>query len=335
MRCNFAPNKNKGLKMKNVIFAEVTKQALKERAAGYHVAKFESDCVKLRTGMLNVELYKHHNSDAVLELAMLKAFKLTDIQADLTVKNNALKASDKEYFEGANEQFEGDAIQYIPAGYLNAKWLKMTGGPKEVRYYLKGLQFKREAGKLQVVGSDGHQLILNNAIGENGPDFSVIVPSEALQVLSKIKTSFTMSINETHAKFTGDDWTIKTKLIESKYPDFSKVFKTAIHGDIDINRKALIQAIKDVKPFLPPKLQGVVLTATDTSLDFKHHGDTLASVPFIHSSGTKASEGVDLNYLSNALECYRDENIMLSFRDGLVQVNRDTFQTSIIMGMRL
>lgn len=321
--------------MKNIIFAEVTKQALKERAAGYHVAKFESDCVKLRTSMLNVELYKHHNIDAVLELSMLKAFKLTDIQADLTVKNNALKISDREYFEGANQAFKGDAIQYIPAGYLNAKWLKMTGGPKEVRYYLNGMNFKRENNKLQIVGSNGHTLILNNALGENGPDFSVIVPSEVLQVLTKLKTSFTMAVNETHAKFTGDDWTIEARLIDHRYPDFSKVFKTAIHGDIDINRIALIQAIKDVLPFLPPKLQGAVLTATNTSLDFIYHGDTLASVPFIHSSGTKASEGVDVGYLLNALECYKDENILLSFRENLIQINRDSFQTNIVMSMRL
>ena len=321
--------------MKNIIFAEVSKQALKERAAGYHVAKFECDCVKLHTSMLNVELYKHHNTEAVLELSLLKAFKLTDIQADLTVKGNALPLSNKEYFDGANQAFKGDAIQYIPANYLHAKWLKMLPKTNEVRYYLNGMNFKREAGKLQLVGSNGHTLILNNALGENGLDFSVIVPNEALQVLTKLKTSFTMSVNDTHAKFTGDDWTIETKLIDHRYPDFSKVFKTPIHGDIDINRKALIQAIKDVKPFLPPKLQSVVLTATNTSLDFIHHGDTLASVPFIHSSGTKASEGVDLNYLLNALECYNDENIMLSFRENLIQINRDTFQTVIIMGMRL
>ena len=321
--------------MKNIIFAEVTKQALKERAAGYHLARFDDYAVKINTSVLKVELYKNTDTPATLELSMLKAFKLTDIQADLTVKNNALPVSEREFFEGANEAFKGDAIQYIPANYLNAKWLKMTGGPREARYYLKGLQFKRENNKSQVVGSNGHTLILNNAIGENGPDFSVIIPSEALQVLTKIKTSFTMSVNETHAKFTGDDWIIETKLIEHRYPDFSKVFKTAIHGDIDINRKALIQAIKDVLPFLPPKLQGVVLTATNTGLDFIHHGDTLASVPFIHSSGTKASEGVDVGYLLNALECYKDENILLSFRENLIQINRDNFQTVIIMGMRL
>lgn len=321
--------------MKNIIFAEVTKQALKERAARYHVAKFERDCVKLRTSMLNVELYKHHNSEAVLELSMLKAFKLTDIEADLTVKNNALPISQREFFESDNQAFKVDAIQYIPADYLNAKWLKMLPKVNEVRYYLNGMNFKREAGKLQIVGSNGHTLVLNNALSENGLDFSVIIPIEALQVLAKIKTSFTMAVNETHAKFSGEDWTIETRLIDHRYPDFSKVFKTAIHGDIDINRRALIQAIKDVKPFLPPKLQGVVLTATNTSLDFIHHSDTLASVTFNHSSGTKASDGVDLNYLLNALECYNDENIMLSFRDNLIQINRDSFQTNIVMSMRL
>ena len=321
--------------MKNIIFAEVTKQALKERAAGYHLARFDDYAVKINTSVLKVELYKSTNTPATLELSMLKAFKLEDIQADLTVKGNALPLSEREYFEGANQAFKGGAIQYIPANYFNAKWLKMLPKANEVRYYLNGMNFKREAGKLQIVGSNGHTLILNNALGENGPDFSVIISIEVLQVLSKLKTSFTMAVNETHAKFTGDDWTIETKLIDHRYPDFSKVFKTAIHGDIDINRKALIQAIKDVLPFLPPKLQGVILTATNTGLDFIHHGNTLASVPYIHSSGTKASEGVDLNYLMNALECYKDENILLSFRDGLIQINRDSFQTVIIMGMRL
>ena len=52
-----------------------------------------------------------------------------------------------------------------------------------------------------------------------------------------------MAVNETHAKFTGDDWTIEARLIESRYPDFSKVFKTAIHGDIDINRKITIRTV--------------------------------------------------------------------------------------------
>jgi hypothetical protein len=335
MRCNFAPNKNKAYKMKNIIFAEVTKQALKERAAGYHVAKFESDCVKINTSMLNVELYKHHNKSAVLELSMLKSFKLTDIDANLTVKNNAIQVSEREFFQGAKQDEKIIGIQHIPAGFINAKWLKMTGGPKEVRYYLKGMNFKRENNKLQIVGSDGHQLVMNTAIGESGPDFSALIPSEALIILSKIKTSCLMTVTESHAKFTGEDWAIETRLIDHRYPDFSKVFNTTINGDIDVNKKALIQAIKDVIPFLPPKLQGVVLTATKTSLDFVHHGATLASVPFINSSGTKSSEGIDVGYLLNALECYKDENIMLSFRDGLIQINRDTFQTSIVMGMRL
>jgi hypothetical protein len=321
--------------MKNIIFAEVVKQALKEKAVGYHVAKFESDCVKVNTGMLNVELYKHHNVNAVLELAKIKAFKLTDIDANLTVKNNAIQVSEREFFQGAKNDNKIIGIQHIPAGFINAKWLKMTGGPKEVRYYLKGMQFKRENSKLQIVGSDGHQLIMNTAIGETGPNFSALIPTEALLILSKIKTSCLMTVTESHAKFTGEDWMIETRLIDHRYPDFSKVFNTAIKADFDVNRKALIQAIKDVTPFLPPKLQGVILAVTDKTLDFNHHGDTLASVPFIHSSGTKASEGVDVGYLCNALECYKDENIMLSFRDSLIQINRDTFQTNIVMAMRL
>jgi hypothetical protein len=299
--------------MKNIIFAETAKQALKERAAGYHVAKFESDCVKINTSTLNVELYKHHNVNAVLELAKIKAFKLTDIAFDLTVKGNALPLSEREFFQGAKDDNKIIGIQHIPAGFINAKWLKMTGKPNEVRYYLKGMQFKRE----------------------KGPDFSALIPSEALIILSKIKTSCLMTVTENHAKFTGDDWTIEARLIDHRYPSFSKVFDTTINGDIDVNRKALIQAIKDVTPFLPPKLQGVILTVTDKTLDFNHHGDTLASVPFIHSSGTKTSEGVDVGYLLNALECYKDEKIMLSFRDSLIQINRDTYQTNIIMAMRL
>ena len=321
--------------MKNIIFAEVTKQALKEKAAGYHVAKFESDCVKINTSTLNVELYKHHNVNAVLELTKIKAFKLTDIDADLTVKNNAIQVSDRCYLEGAKNDDKIIGIQHIPAGFINAKWLKMTGKPNDFRYYLKGMQFKRENNKLQIVGSDGHQLTMNVALNETGPDFNALIPSEALLILSKIKTSCLMTVTENHAKFTGDDWMIETRLIEHRYPDFSKVFNTAINADIDVNRKALIQAIKDVTPFLPPKLQGVVLTVTDKNLYFNHHGDTLASLPLINSSGTKASEGIDVGYLLNALECYKDENIRLTFRDNLIQINMDSFQTNIIMSMRL
>jgi len=321
--------------MKNIIFAEVVKQALKERAAGYHVAKFESDCVKLQTSVLSVELYKHYNVNATLELAKIKAFKLTDITADLTVKSNALPISDREFFEGVKDDNKTIGIQHIPANFINSKWLKMLGKPNEVRYYLKGMHFKRENNKLQIVGSDGHQLVMNIAIGESGPDFSALIPSEALLILSKIKTSCLMTVTESRAKFTGQDWMIEARLIDHRYPDFSKVLATNNNGDIDINRKALIQAIKDIKPFLNPKLLGAILTVTDNGLTLSYDGATLATLPLIYSSGTKATQAIDVGYLLNALECYTDEKIMLSFRDGLIQINRDTFQTSIVMGLRL
>ena len=332
MRCNFASYKNKGIKMNN-LFNEMLKQASKDYAKSSAIAYFDGDQVTIENSENKLSITKN-SSKGTIKLNNLKLFKLSDIDADLTVRGNKLELIDAIQPERENSSFNGPS-QHFPACFFDAKWLKVVG-KNDVRYYLNGLNVKRENNNVEIAGSDGHQLTFNNSLKETGDDYNLIVPRDAITLLTKVKDSIVMTLSDDklRAKFQGDNWTLETRLIDSKYPDFIKIFSQGVIATIEVNRKDMIQTLKEVKPFLNPKIQGVVLSVTTGNLHFEHEGKQLGSMRagVINGGARLAFNAV---YLIAALECYTFEKIELAFMDNAIQLNKLGPQTNIIMSMRL
>lgn len=317
----------------NTLYNEVLKLALKEKHAGFHVVNFDGDHVKVTTSGIRLQIKKNSVS-GTFDINTIKSFKLSDFSSDLTVRSNALIESKKEFITGFSNGYTG-AVQHFPAGFFNAKWLKIIG-KHDVRYYLNGLNIKRENDSVEIAGSDGHQLTFNSQLTENGGDFSVIISHDTLVLLSKVKDGFSMALSDDklNAMFQGDNWTIETRLIDARYPNFNAVFSQAETTTIEVNRSLLIQTLKDIKPFLKPKFFGVFLNVETGNLHFEHAGVQIGTMRAKAINGG-ASLAFNANYLIAALECYTLENIELSFLESCVQLNKTGPQTNIIMSMRL
>jgi hypothetical protein len=315
-----------------MLFNEVLKLALKEKHSGFHVVNFGSDYVNVTTSEIKVQIKKNSVS-GTFDINTIKSFKLSDFGTDLTVRGNTLTESKKEFMPGFSNVYNG-AVQHFPAGFFNAKWLKIIG-KHDVRYYLNGLNIKRENNSVELAGSDGHQLI-NTQLTENGDDFNVIILRDVLTLLSKVKENFSMTLSDDklNAMFQSDSWTIESRLINARYPDFNNVFNQAETTTIEVNRKDMIQTLKDIKPFLKTKFFGVFLNVETGNLHFEHEGVQIGTMRAKAINGG-ASLAFSADYLIAALDCYTLENIELSFLDSCLQLNRNGSQTNVVMSMRL
>lgn len=317
----------------NNLFNEMLKQTNKDYAKKIALAIFDGDQVTIENGENKLTVTKN-SSKGIIKLDNLKAFKLSDIDADLTVRGNALELIDAKQTERESKNFNGPT-QHLPAGFFNAKWLKCIG-KNDVRYYLNGLNVKRENNRVEIAGSDGHQLTFNTSLQQLGDEYNVILSRDAITLLTKVKESFNMTLSDdkSRAKFHGDNWTLETRLIDAKYPDFSKVFSQDVTSTIEVNRKDMIKTLKDIKPFLSPKIHGVILSVTNGNLHFEHDDKQIGTMrASVINSGARLAFRAD--YLIAALECYTLEKIELTFMDTAIQLNKLGPQTNIIMSMRL
>lgn len=318
----------------NNLFNEMVKQTNKDYAKKIALAYFDGDHVTIDNGEIKLAITKS-TSRGTIKLDNLKAFKLSDIDADLKVRGNALELLDATIqTERENISFTGLSQQF-PAGFFDARWLKCIG-KNDVRYYLNGINIKRVYNRVEIAGSDGHQLTFNTSLKQIGDNYNVILSRDAITLLTKVKDSFSMTLSEDnlHAKFQCDNWTIETKLIDSKYPDFNGVFTQNITTTFEVNRKDMIKTLKDAKPFLNPKIGGVILNVATGNLHFEHEGTQIATMRASAITGG-ARLAFRADYLIAALECYTLEKIELTFSDFAIQLNKLGPQTNIIMSMRL
>jgi len=104
---------------------------------------------------------------------------------------------------------------------------------EETRYYLNGEYLESKDGKLRSVATDGHRLAVYDA-GEDWPFESAIMPTKAVSMLCALIGSrangvvtvaqgYTQRPPHVTFAFYGTDWTLRAKMIDGKFPDYSKV----------------------------------------------------------------------------------------------------------------
>ena len=99
---------------------------------------------------------------------------------------------------------------------------------EETRYYLNGVYFcKSPENTMRAVATDGHRLArIDSAIAWAGPE--VIMPRRTCaalmaQVSGKADGVVSMAVAPMFAVVKGSNWTYRAKMIDGKYPDYTRV----------------------------------------------------------------------------------------------------------------
>ncbi len=133
---------------------------------------------------------------------------------------------------------------------------KFAISTEETRYYLNGIYFhvteNSQKQVLRSVATDGHRLAqieINMPSGASGMP-GIIIPRKTVNELRKIiegkNENVTVQVSKTKIKFTLNDTTIISKLIDGTFPDYTKVIPKDNNRILEVDAKLLTSAVDRV-----------------------------------------------------------------------------------------
>ncbi len=173
---------------------------------------------------------------------------------------------------------------------------------EETRYYLNGIYLhaaQREGvDVLRAVATDGHRLarvevpLPEGAKGMPG----VIVPRKTVTELRKLIDETTaevaVALSETMVRFTSDEAVLTSKVIDGTFPDYERVIPTGNDKELEVDCKALAEAVDRVSAISSEKSRAVKMSLSSGNLVLS------ASSP---ENGT-ATEELEVSYSGDSLE---------------------------------
>ena len=177
---------------------------------------------------------------------------------------------------------------------------------QDIRYYLNGLLILVEGRMLRLVATDGHRLAHAALTLEvEVPKQEVIVPRKTVLELSKLladtEEPVAVEISPAQASLSFGSVQLVTKLVDGKFPDFTRVIPTTHQNKLTIERETLRQALLRAAILSNEKFRGVRWVLTKDSL----------KIVSSNAEQEEAEETLDVNYRGDALDIGFNVNYLL------------------------
>ncbi|MGH8632685.1 MAG: DNA polymerase III subunit beta, partial [Burkholderiales bacterium] len=118
---------------------------------------------------------------------------------------------------------------------------------QDIRYYLNGLLLVLEGGQAKVIATDGHRLsYAARPVGQELERREVILPRKAVLEMSRLladsEDAVAIEIFASLVRFTFGNTVLTTKIIDGKFPDYTRVVPTNYQKCFSIKRQDLLQS---------------------------------------------------------------------------------------------
>jgi DNA polymerase III subunit beta len=169
---------------------------------------------------------------------------------------------------------------------------------QDIRYYLNGLLLVIESGELKVVATDGHRLAYASSELSGAPagKQEVILPRKTVLELSKLLEDtddpVLVEIGVGQARFSFSGVVILSKLVDGKFPDYTRVIPQNHPKQIKLARTVLQQALQRAAILTSDKFKGVRWVLSDGSL----------KISCSNNEQEEAQEELDVKYSGEALD---------------------------------
>lgn len=199
------------------------------------------------------------------------------------------------------------------------------------RQILSGVLIEAEQTTMRAVATDSYRLAIREI--ELSTQFeemaSIIVParalSEAQRLFSQIDSfvankdtevndKFTFGISEDLIIMSSGPVTIKSRTIEGKFPDYSRLIPKEFFSAIIIDKSSIEDAIKKVKLVVKDQTTSVRVIPENDMLLLKVQGGDLGEAEVrveASISGEAVTLGFNPNYLADGIDLCKDERIVI------------------------
>jgi DNA polymerase-3 subunit beta len=168
---------------------------------------------------------------------------------------------------------------------------------QDVRYYLNGLMLEPGAGLLRAVATDGHRLALCDLAADvgDGDSQQVIVPRKGVQELQRLleqtEAELEVEIGSNHIRITTNELRFTSKLIDGRFPDYSRVIPKSLDKRLLIGRDSLRQALTRTSILSNEKYRGIRLEIYKNNIKIQAH----------NPEQEEAVEEIDTTYDNDAI----------------------------------
>jgi DNA polymerase-3 subunit beta len=218
---------------------------------------------------------------------------------------------------------------------------------QDIRYYLNGLLMVVEEGSLKLVATDGHRLAYAALkIGGELPRQEVIVPRKTVLELTKLLADsddpVNIELSGTQAAFSFGTIELVSKLIDGKFPDYTRVIPTGHKNKLQAGREPLRQALQRAAILSNEKFRGVRWVVGEGSLKIvssnaeQEEANEELEVDY---TGDSLDIGFNVNYLLDVLNNVGGEGIECAFGDAassaLITYGSEKDFKYVVMPMRI
>ena len=218
---------------------------------------------------------------------------------------------------------------------------------QDIRYYLNGLLVLVEDRQLRLVATDGHRLAYAAmGLAADLPRIEVIVPRKTVIELSKLLADSDEEVNlelsATQAAFRFGDIELVTKLVDGKFPDYTRVIPAQHKNSLKVAREVLRQSLQRAAILSNEKFRGVRWVLTDGSLKIVSSNaeqEEAQEELEVQYGGDALDIGFNVNYLLDVLNNVAASEVECRFGDSassaLLQFPAEPDFKYVVMPMRI
>jgi DNA polymerase-3 subunit beta len=219
---------------------------------------------------------------------------------------------------------------------------------QDVRYYLNGLLLNVSNSRLKLVASDGHRLSIyeDNLDQPTGFEARIILPRKGVLELSRLlddpEAELKIEFSSNNIRVFIKNLIFSAKLVDSKYPDFGKVFQQEFFNQIYIQKQILKDALTRVAILSNEKFKGVTFDISSDSLKISTHNpehDEAEEELIIEYTGEPLSIAFNAQYLLDAVSNLDSELAVLTISCNasscFIDEPNDSGYKFIVMPMKL
>jgi DNA polymerase-3 subunit beta len=218
---------------------------------------------------------------------------------------------------------------------------------QDIRYYLNGLLLVVDGKNVIAVATDGHRLAFCQVQTEQEfPRHEVIIPRKTILELQRLleenEEPVRLDIAANQVKLTFADIELISKLVEGKFPDYTRVIPKGYKNGFTIGRDALLRSLQRVAIMTSDKFKGVRCVVAPGSMKISStNADQEEAVEEIEIDygGDQVDIGFNVTYLLDVLNNLKCDNVNIALGDAnssaLITVPDNSDFKYVVMPMRI
>lgn len=194
---------------------------------------------------------------------------------------------------------------------------------QDIRYYLNGMLLVLRDAEIITVATDGHRLSFAKDVLPSGTiNVEVIIPRktivELMRLLADDDSVIRIEVSKNQINFRFKDISLNSKVVDGKFPDYTKVIPSGYKNSFEIDRQQLLQALQRAAILSNEKFRGVRMVLTQDSFKAisrnSEQEEAQEELEIVYA-GEPIDIGFNVSYLLDVLTNVDAKNIECSLGD--------------------